>query len=394
MNEAHRTYPGWWIVFACFWMALCGWGLGFYGLGVYLAELQRARGWSAGLISSAATAYYLAGAVLIAFVGEAVGRFGARLVALAGLACLGAGVAGLTVVAAPWQLFLAYLIMAPGWAALTTTAIATTLAPWFARRRGLAISLALNGASCGGVFVAPALVALTERFGFAVAARGTILALACLLVPITLRILGRRPPPRPAAPAPATASPAGTTRGSALRSAHFWTIAAPFALALLAQVGFLTHQIAFLRPALGAAGSGLAVGVTTALAVIGRVGLGFFIDRLPQRAVAAALLGLQAAALATMLASRAAPVLLLACAAYGCAVGNLITLPSLIVQREYDAASFGTVLGLSTAIVQFTYAFGPGLVGILRDASGGYAVPLALCIACQLLAAGIVTLRR
>ena len=188
-----RGYFGWWVVGGCFWVAVFGWGLGFYGLGVYLAELQRARGWSAGLISGAATLYYLVSAILVALVGEAIGRWGARRVVLGGSAAMGAGVLTLTIVREPWQLYAAYLLMTPGWAAMTTTAIAATLAPWFVRRRGLAISLALNGASCGGVFVAPALVLLSERFGFVAALRLVVGAMVCVLAPIALLVLGHRP---------------------------------------------------------------------------------------------------------------------------------------------------------------------------------------------------------
>ncbi len=46
---------------------------------------------------------------------------------------------------------------------------------------------------------------------------------------------------------------------------------------------------------------------------------------------------------------------------FGLSAGNLLTLPSLIIQREFDAASFGMLVGLSWAISQFTYAFGPGV---------------------------------
>ena len=55
---------------------------------------------------------------------------------------------------------------------------------------------------------------------------------------------------------------------------------------------------------------------------------------------------------------------------FGFSVGNLITLPSLIVQREFDPRSFGVLVSLLTAITQITYAFGPGVIGALRDLSG------------------------
>jgi hypothetical protein len=44
---------------------------------------------------------------------------------------------------------------------------------------------------------------------------------------------------------------------------------------------------------------------------------------------------------------------------------------------------------LSTAIGQFTYAFGPGVLG-----TGGYTAALALCIALQLAAAGTIRMPR
>jgi len=42
------------------------------------------------------------------------------------------------------------------------------LAPWFDRRLGVAISLALNGASCGGVIVTPLMILAIDRLGFTV----------------------------------------------------------------------------------------------------------------------------------------------------------------------------------------------------------------------------------
>ena len=54
----------------------------------------------------------------------------------------------------------------------------------------------------------------------------------------------------------------------------------------------------------------------------------------------------QAVALFCMTRTTDPALLLAACAAYGFSVGNIITLPSLIMQREFPPASFGMVLGL------------------------------------------------
>ena len=45
--EASIRYDGWRIVAVCFLLATFGWGLGFYGQSVYVAELHRLRGWPA-----------------------------------------------------------------------------------------------------------------------------------------------------------------------------------------------------------------------------------------------------------------------------------------------------------------------------------------------------------
>jgi cyanate permease len=62
----------------------------------------------------------------------------------------------------------------------------------------------------------------------------------------------------------------------------------------------------------------------------------------------------------------------------------------MIVQREFAAASFGLVVGLSTAVGQVIYAFSPALLGVVHDRTGGYAVPLTICIILHVAAAGLI----
>jgi hypothetical protein len=70
--------------------------------------------------------------------------------------------------------------------------------------------------------------------------------------------------------------------------------------------------------------------------------------------------------------------------------GNSISLPPLIIHREFEASAFTIVLGLSTAISGIACSFGPALLGLVRGLSGGYGAALAVCIALQLAAAAIV----
>jgi MFS family permease len=398
LDETSPRYHGWRVVGACFVMAVLSWGFGFYGHAFYLAELKRLHGWPASLIGGATTAYYLFGALLVVFINDAIRRFGAGACVLVGGISLAGSAAALPFVVAPWQLFAAYCVMAFAWATMSLGAINIILGLWFQERRGLAISLALNGASFGGMVIVPSLVFLTGETGFATAMLAGAALILALAMPLALTILRTPLPDLEAATVsagktdPAVAAKVWT-RGSALRSLAFWSVSAPFALAITSQAGFLVHQIALLEPAIGRYTAGIAVAITTAMAIVGRLTLGTMADWLNQRRASALSLASQAAALGVMTQTTDAATLLAACAVYGFSVGNLITFPALIVQREFEPAAFGMLIGLSTGISQFTYAFGPGLLGFVRDATGGYTAALAVCIALNLTAAAIV-LRR
>lgn len=397
-DEASLSYHGWRVVFACFVMAAFAWGFGFYGHGFYLAELQRLHGWSTALIAGGTTLYYLFSALLVIFINDAFRYFGVRACVLTGAVALAGSSAALPFLGQPWHLFAAYLAMSIAWATMSLGAINTILGLWFTRKRGLAISLALNGASFSGVALAPGLVFLAAATSFQVAMLAGAVLILALMIPIALAFLGA-PPPRSIGAisrsdrADAPAAPAGWTRSGALRSPAFWSVCAPFALAITAQAGFLVHQIAFLQATIGSYGAGTAVAITSVMAIIGRLTLGAFAERLNQRLASTVSLMAQAAALAVMVQTVDATVLLTACAVYGFSVGNVITFPSLIIQREFSPTDFGMLIGLSTGIGQFTYAFGPGLLGIVRDASGGYGAAFGLCIVLNLIAAAIVLSR-
>jgi predicted MFS family arabinose efflux permease len=129
------------------------------------------------------------------------------------------------------------------------------------------------------------------------------------------------------------------------------------------------------------------------MAVVGRVLFSFVIDRMNQRLASSLSFVSQAVALLVVINVHNDYALIAACALFGFSVGNLITLPALIVQREFDPRSFGVLVSLITAINQITFAFGPGVIGLLRDLSGSYALPFYGCIALELTAAVLIMIR-
>jgi cyanate permease len=395
VDENSIRYDGWRVVGACFLVAIFGWGLCFYGQSVFLAELHRIHGWSTSLISTATTFFYLFSAVLVAFVSDVIRRFGSRICLVAGVCCLALSTAALGRIDALWQLYAAYVLMAFGWAGVSLGAITNTLGLWFTARRGMAISLALNGASCGGVFGVPILTAAIGSLGLATALSVTAAVTIGVLVPVVVIAIGR-PPHHSMSDGngvPLIAVRESRIRADAFRSFAFWTINISFAMVLLAQVGFIVHLISYLDPVVGRERGAIAVALMTVMAVAGRVLFSTVIDRLNQRKASAVSFASQAVALLIMINARNEATVFFASALFGFSVGNVITLPALIIQREFDPRSFGVLVSLTGAIGQCFNAFGPGIIGLLRDASGSYALPFYGCIGLELAAAILIMVR-
>ncbi|MGH7366064.1 MAG: MFS transporter [Candidatus Rokuibacteriota bacterium] len=390
-------YRGWSVVIACGIIASFSWGLGFYGLGVYLHALNRLHGWSPGLISLAVTVYYALGAACLVVVGGLIDRRGPRGVLTYGVVTMAAAVALLGVITAPWQLFVVYVVMATSWSCLSSTGLSSTLLPWFGRRQGLAMTLALTGASVGGMVLVPSLVLLDQRHGFQFATTAVAVALLVIGLPLVLGVIRGHPDPHEVAverERDGAAAPSGEgarqsrvwTRQEVLRVPLLWTLMVPFALALAVQVAFLVHQISVLEPYLGESHAALTVSATTVAALLGRIALGVLSDRMDLRRLSAVNIGAQGLALAAMAAWPSPTVFVAASLVFGLGVGNLITLPPLLAREEFGQRSFGTVFGLVSAATQAGVAAGPGLMGLLRDALDSYQPALWCLVALECIA--------
>jgi MFS family permease len=289
---------------------------------------------------------------------------------------------------------------------MSGAAINIIVAPWFERRRGLAVSLALNGASAGGLVIAPLIILLISRLGFSAALWCAVTLMLAVVLPAAGLVLRPRRPdehdradlstfePSCAPKEAACGNGASWRPAMAFHDGRFLTIAIPFALGLTAQVGFLTHQVAYLSPLLGTVAAGWAVSLTTFAAVVGRVAMGAVVDRVDRRTAACANFLVQVIAVGILIAASSPPILYLGCALFGLGVGNMISLPGLIVQQEFPKRDFTRVVSAAVAVNQFTFAFGPALLGALRQAGGGYTTPLAVCLTVQALAALIVMVPR
>jgi len=198
--SATPGFFGWRVVAAAFTVAVFGWGTGFYGPPVYLEVVRQSRGWPIALISGAVTLHFLVGLALIPNLPGLYRRFGLQIVTVAGGVVMEIGVLGWALANTPWQLYAAAFLSGIGWSVLGAVAVNAIVTPWFAAKRPLALGVAFNGGSVGGVIFSPLWVALIDRIGFPAAAlmvSAAMLATIGALAGFVLTRNAREPEPGP-----------------------------------------------------------------------------------------------------------------------------------------------------------------------------------------------------
>jgi MFS family permease len=396
-KSRHSIFYGWWIVFGCLLVAVVGWSLSVFGMGVYIHVLAERPGFSIGLISTAVTISYLVNAACLISVGTATARLGPKPVLAAGSIVLGLTVAALAFCQQAWQVFLVFAVMGVGRSCLSATSISTTLAPWFERHQGRAVSMALLGASIGGMIGTPLLLAGIAVFGvqtaFILAGASSLL----IVLPVVLFVLKRRPQDMgllPDGEEPLTGGApkveAFWSRKGAMATRQFYSQLIAFALGLMVQIGFLSHHVSMAAPTMGDHGASIAVSSAALAAFVGRVALARFADRIDLRLTTGGVLLVAAASLGAMSAMSSSTGLLLTSVCYGLTIGNLTTLSPIVARREFGAASFGAVYGVAASAIAFASAFGPGLFGILRDVFNSYGPALIIAALMNIIAAVVI----
>jgi predicted MFS family arabinose efflux permease len=316
---------------------------------------------------------------------------------MAGAVSMTLGVSAIGLIAARWQLYPCFVLIGLGWAALSTTGITATVAPWFERHQGRSMALAIMGASVGAIIGVPVLQLAIRRFGLEQGLLIVGAAAAFVLLPLMARILRFRRPEEIGLQrdgripidqrAPSAVAPIAT---AANRPILLWSAAIAFALGLAMQIGFITHHVTLAQPLLGTEGAGFLVSATGGSAFAGRLILARIVDGIAVRKLACVVMIAQAAALLSLALWPTTPVLICASLVYGYGIGHITTLGPIVVRREFGAAAFGATYGIAASIIQLTSAFGPAAIGVLRDSFGGYRPGLAIASAVTLVACAVL----
>jgi predicted MFS family arabinose efflux permease len=249
---------------------------------------------------------------------------------------------------------------------------------WFARRRGVAMSLVMAGSATGAIVFPPLAQALIDAYGWRSAYLGLGAMTLLLGLPLTIAFVRENP----SAGSPAESTAVGFTVAQAVRAPAFWIIVSSLFLGAISVNGALTHlsplltdrgvpaqQAALVASALGFAG------------FAGRLLTGFLLDRFFGPRIGLGMLG--ACACGVLLLSTVASTgwAFAAAVLIGLGLGAEADLTPYLLTRYFGLRSFSTLYGFTWTAYAMAGALGPVLMGKAFDATGSYRALLVL-LAC------------
>ncbi len=279
-------YRGWWVVAGAFAVTCMGFGAA-YSFSAFLQPLQAEFGASRGSVSLvfslAGFCYFSLGVAS----GPLADRWGARPLAVAGMALVAAGLVLAGLARSLNEVYLAYSLGVGIGIGLSYVPVIAAVQRWFVRRRGLASGLAVSGIGVGTLLVPPLATLLIEAWGWraAYAVLGGFVAVIgiamALLIEADPRRRGLGPDGDPAPVAAATGRGAGATLAGALGTRSFILLYAAGVLGSFGVFVPFVHLVPYATdhgvPAASAALLVAAIGVGS---TAGRFLLGGLADRL------------------------------------------------------------------------------------------------------------------
>ena len=348
--------------------------LPFYTQGLFIEAWIADFGWTRAQASLGMLGSTLALAAVLPFIGSIVDRYGLVMpvmISLVGLS-LAYVLLGLFVQSITTFVVLAMLQAVLG-SASSPLAYTRAINTVFNKQRGLALGVALSGAGVAATF-GPALISKAiDAFGW----RGAYfsMALFTLIVGTVIVIVISR---LNGAKTPANIDTAAASKGFKLARASrtYWTIMAAIFFLSLGLGGLMIHFVPIL----------LDVGFTTSAAVkiagvigiavvLGRLLVGFAVDRIFAPRVAIAILiacisgVLALALLGTAVAVPAAFVI-------GFSVGAEVDLIGYLVARYFGIHAYGQIYGRQYSTFLIATGLSPVILGAVRDATGSYTASL------------------
>src|ERR1700723_102261 len=303
-------------------------------IGALVISLQQTFGLARADLQLSITCLFLGAAVACHLAGVLNQRYGMRGVTTLSLLALSLGYLALTLFHGTlWHLHLGFALLAFAGVGTLQVTWSHLVNEWFERNRGLALAIILSGTGLAASVLPPLLAWSIARWdwraGFVVMAAPTLL----LTLPLTL--MWMRSPARLAAAQPTKPVLLGESWSYAIRGRKFWTLTVALTLAVSAVLGLLTSVIPLLRDkgfdAATASGIFSSFGVSL---IVGRVVVGYLLDRLWPAGISAAALALPAIGCFMLVTLHSnVPALVAACALIGIGTGAEFDISAYLLAR-------------------------------------------------------------
>jgi MFS family permease len=395
---APRVFYGWWVALALSIIVFLSAGIRFT-IGPFLKPVSTDLGLDRGSFSLVIALSLLLYGAFMPLVGRLVDRFGSRVVCSAGAVVMAASLMLSARMTTLGEFYLYYAVIGSlGLAATGHVMASVTLARWFVRRRGVALSFLGSASMAGMALLVPAAMWCILRFGWRTSL--VILGVGALLVmlPLTLWVLRDDPESLGLAPdgGPAETEVFGsvtsvierTAVAEALQVPSFWLLTAGlfncgFSMSLLSAHGVPMLTDHGFHPMTASS----AIGFLGMTAIAGGILLGLISDRWGRKPVLAAVYLLRLAAFGMLFLVRDPALLLVVAAIGGIGLSGSLAMTSALTGDIFGRFSVGSIFGLMFLSHQTGSALGSWLGGFLFDVTGGYGAAFGLAGALLLTAA-------
>jgi len=374
-----KGFYGWWVVFACFLIAFYVGGTIIYGFTAFFEPIAEETGWSYTQISIAASLRGLEMGAFAPISGFLVDRFGPRRLVFCGTLIIGFGLLLLSQVNSLIMFYGAFILLALGVSACSSTVLMTAVASWFERNIGKALGIMTCGFGVSGILVL-FIVRLIDLYQW----RTTliILGLGMWLFGIPLSFVVRNKPEQYGY------LPDGETSGEqvsapeshdkaigfkeALRSRSFWHISIAETIRVLIITAVITHVMPYLSSLdISRSRAALVTSSIPLLSIIGRIGFGWLGDTRDKRYVMAGAYSTAGVGLLAFSHIQTPwvifPFLILFPLSWG-----VSGLRGAVVKECFGMTSFGKIFGLMVGITMIGGILGPSLAGWTYDTLGSY----------------------
>ncbi|WP_312965217.1 MULTISPECIES: MFS transporter [Stutzerimonas stutzeri group] len=357
-----------------------------YGFGTMVIPLEQAFGWSRGDLQASITFLFAGVAISTQLVGPLYRRFGLRRVAIISIVLQIIGYFAITQIEGSigW-LYLAFFLMpivCAGTIAITWTQLVNL---WFERNRGLALAVILCGTGLMAMVLPPLLARLIAEYGWQAGffALGAMPLLATLPLSLLWLRLPSETTARNQTGEKKSTELSGMSYKQALRSRTYWGFNVALIMSVSLTVGMVTNIVPMLQSTGLSAQTAAQVFGTFGIAIIvGRLLVGYLLDRYSPSLVAAISLALPAVGCAIFLFAdvQNVPLLVLATLTIGASAGAEFDLAAFLMARYFGLKDYARIFGLHLGLITIASGLVPMFFGYLFELYGGYSAVLTSCL--------------